>query len=126
MIKNNNIYLHGDLITDSICFSGEITFQKFEKKETLYNKDLSQLSKNIIAGDLFIDGNIIINSCIYTDEIYQKFKKTTDINPKSLIIKCNNFYIENKIISMDDCIYTTNNNNIVKLRTMKIKKLKLN
>ncbi len=51
---DNNIYLQGDLITNFICCSGEITIQNFEKKETLYNKDLSELSENLIIDDLFI------------------------------------------------------------------------
>lgn len=135
MFKNSDVYLQGNLEVDSICCSGQILFEdlgnRFEndeqKKIDTGMSNLYQWNNSMIAKDLLIEGNIIFNEGVYSEEeIFEKVKLATNTHPKMMTIRCDNFLMDRKIISKDNYIHTTNNEVIVKLRKMKINKLKKN
>ena len=135
MFKNSDVYLQGNLQVDFICCTGKILFEdlsnRFEddeqKKIDMGMSNLYQWTNSMVANDLLIDGNIIFNEGIYSEEeIYEKIKLISDIHPKMMTIRCDNFLMSNKIISKDNYIHTTNNEVVMKLRKMKINKLKKN
>jgi len=135
MFNDCDVYLSGDLEVDSIYCSGNILFQdlgdrfeadEYQKKETGLS-NLQCWNNSMIAKDLFIEGNIIFNEGIYSeDDIFQKIRVAPVVNTKMMTITCDNFLMNSKITSKDNYIHTTNNDVVVKLRKMKINKLKKN
>lgn len=135
MFTDSDVYLRGVLEVDSIYCTGQIFFEdlgnRFEndeqKKMETGVSNLYQWNNSMKANDLLIDGNIVFSESVYMkEEIFEKLKLTTHVHPKIMTIKCDNFLIGNKIISKNNCIYTTNNDVILKLRQLKIKKIKNN
>jgi hypothetical protein len=135
MFKNSDVYLRGNLEVDSVCCTGQILFEdlgnRFEndehKKMDTGMSNLYEWTNSMIAKDLLIDGNIIFNEGIYSEEeIFEKIKLISNLHPKMMTIRCDNFLMSNKIISKDNYIHTTNNEVLGKLRKMKIKKIKNN
>ena len=135
MFKNSDLYLKGNLEVDTIYCTGQILFEdlspRFEhdeqKKWDTGFSNLYQWSNSMITNDLIIDGNIIFNKDIYSEEeIFEKIKLASNNHPKMMTIRCDNFLMNHKLISKDNYIHTTNSEVIIKLRQMKIKKIKKN
>lgn len=135
MFKNSDLYLKGNLEVDTIYCTGQILFEdlspRFEhdeqKKWDTGFSNLYQWSNSMITNDLIIDGNIIFNKDIYSEEeIFEKVKLASHNHPKMMTIRCDNFLMNHKLIVKDNYIHTTNREVITRLRQMKIKKIKKN
>jgi hypothetical protein len=114
MFKNSDVYLKGNLVVDSIYCSGQILFEDLgnrfeddeEKKMNTGMSNLYQWTNSMTAKDLLIEGNIIFGEGVYSEEeIYEKIKLASNIHPKMMTIRCDNFLISNRIISKDK-LYT--------------------
>ena len=136
MFRDNDVYVSGDVMVEKLYCSGKILFEdlgnRFEEHEhrrmETEMSNLQHWSNSMTANELLIEGNIIFNDCFHKEEdVFQIVTPVSDnINPKIMTIRCNNFLMSHKLIIKDNCIHTTNNEVIVKLRKMKIDKLKKN